>query len=63
MSTKLEKRPGKSVPRPPKPRAGLSKAVVDRGIAEGLEDIRKGRVKGPYSDGDSFLKALHDDVT
>ena len=24
------------------------KSVVDKGIAEGLEDIRKGRVHGPY---------------
>ena len=42
MSTKLSKLAKKSVRRSPKPQTGMSKAAVDHGIAEGLEDIRKG---------------------
>ena len=34
------------------------KTLVDRGIAEGLEDIRKGRVHGPYSSVDAAKKAF-----
>jgi AbrB family looped-hinge helix DNA binding protein len=34
------------------------KSVVDRGIAEGLEDIKKGRVHGPYHSVPEALKAF-----
>jgi AbrB family looped-hinge helix DNA binding protein len=34
------------------------KSVVDRAIAEGLEDIRKGRVKGPFDTVDEMLASL-----
>jgi AbrB family looped-hinge helix DNA binding protein len=34
------------------------KSVVDRAIAEGLEDIRKGRVKGPFDTVDAMLASL-----
>jgi AbrB family looped-hinge helix DNA binding protein len=34
------------------------KSVVDRGIAEGLEDIAKGRVHGPYRSAPEALKAF-----
>ena len=34
------------------------KSVVDRAIAEGLEDIRKGRVKGPFDTVDDMLASL-----
>jgi AbrB family looped-hinge helix DNA binding protein len=34
------------------------KSVVDRAIAEGLEDIRKGRVRGPFDTVDGMLLSL-----
>ena len=36
------------------------KALVDRGIAEGLEDIRKGRVHGPYRSVAEAMKAFQE---
>ena len=38
------------------------KTLVDRGIAEGLEDIRQGRVYGPFNSADEMLRSLHGDV-
>ncbi len=35
------------------------KSVVDRAIAEGLEDIRKGRVFGPFSSAKDMVEDLH----
>jgi AbrB family looped-hinge helix DNA binding protein len=34
------------------------KSVVDRALAEGLEDVRKGRVKGPFKTVDEMIKSL-----
>jgi AbrB family looped-hinge helix DNA binding protein len=34
------------------------KSVVDRAIAEGLEDVRKGRVRGPFKTVDQMLDSL-----
>jgi len=34
------------------------KSIVDRGVAEGLEDIRKGRVRGPFDTVDEMLVSL-----
>jgi AbrB family looped-hinge helix DNA binding protein len=34
------------------------KSVVDRAIAEGLEDVRKGRVRGPFSTVDEMIDSL-----
>jgi AbrB family looped-hinge helix DNA binding protein len=34
------------------------KSVVDRAIAEGLEDMRKGRVGGPFASVDEMLTSL-----
>jgi len=34
------------------------KAVIDRALAEGLEDIRKGRVSGPFDTVDELLASL-----
>jgi len=34
------------------------KSIVDRGIAEGLEDIRRGRVYGPYRSTAEAMKAF-----
>jgi AbrB family looped-hinge helix DNA binding protein len=36
------------------------KSIVDRGIAEGLEDIRKGRVHGPYPSVPEAMKAFQE---
>jgi AbrB family looped-hinge helix DNA binding protein len=34
------------------------KSLVDRHLAEGLEDIRKGRTHGPYATAKAAIKAL-----
>ena len=34
------------------------KSVVDRAIAEGLEDVRKGRVRGPFHTVDQLIDSL-----
>lgn len=34
------------------------KSVVDRAIAEGLEDVRKGRVRGPFNTVDEMIDSL-----
>ncbi|MGA7414410.1 MAG: AbrB/MazE/SpoVT family DNA-binding domain-containing protein [Bryobacteraceae bacterium] len=34
------------------------KSVVDRAIAEGLEDVRKGRVRGPFKSVDEMIDSL-----
>lgn len=35
------------------------KSLVDREIAEGLEDLRQGRTYGPYNTADEMIRALH----
>ncbi len=35
------------------------KALIDRELAEGLQDIRKGRTYGPYESGAEMVRALH----
>jgi AbrB family looped-hinge helix DNA binding protein len=34
------------------------KSVVDRAIAEGLEDVQKGRVRGPFKTVDEMIESL-----
>jgi AbrB family looped-hinge helix DNA binding protein len=34
------------------------KSLIDRHLAEGLEDIRKGRTHGPYDSANAAIKAL-----
>ena len=34
------------------------KSLVDRAIAEGLEDVRKGRVRGPFGTVDEMIDSL-----
>jgi AbrB family looped-hinge helix DNA binding protein len=34
------------------------KSVVDRAIAEGLEDVRKGSVRGPFNTVDEMIDSL-----
>ena len=34
------------------------KSLVDRHLAEGLEDVRKGRTHGPYANADAAIAAL-----
>ena len=63
MSTKLSESPNKTAQRSPeKPPDAPSETAVERGIAEGLEDIKKGRVDGPYNSAESFLRALRRDA-
>lgn len=35
------------------------KSFIDREIAEGLADLKKGRTYGPYSTADEMIAALH----
>ena len=35
------------------------KAVIPPGIAEGLADVKKGRVYGPFSSAEALLQSLH----
>ena len=35
------------------------KVVIAPGIAEGLEDIKKGRVYGPFTSAEDLLRSLH----
>lgn len=35
------------------------KTVIDCGIAEGLEDIKKGRVYGPFNSAEEMIRSLH----
>lgn len=35
------------------------KSAVDRALAEGLEDIRKGRVYGPFNTAQEMIASLH----
>jgi len=34
------------------------KSLVDRAVAEGLEDVRKGRVRGPFDTVDEMIDSL-----
>jgi AbrB family looped-hinge helix DNA binding protein len=36
------------------------KSIVDRAIAEGLDDIKKGRVHGPFASAGEMVAALKD---
>ncbi len=38
------------------------KTVVDRGIAESLEEFRKGRYHGPFDTAEKMLASLHKNV-
>ena len=38
------------------------KAVISPGIAEGLEDIKKGRVYGPFTSAEELLHSLHREI-
>ena len=40
----------------------IPKSLVDRGIAEGLEDIKRGRVHGPFSTAQEAVGFLHKEV-
>lgn len=35
------------------------KAMIEKRIAEGLEDIRRGRVYGPFSSAEELIRSLH----
>lgn len=38
------------------------KALVDRGIAQSLDDFRRGRAYGPFATHSEFLASLHAEV-
>ncbi len=37
----------------------VPKSVIDRGIAESLEDIKQGRVYGPFDTAEEAIASLH----
>ncbi len=37
----------------------MPKALVEKRLAEGLEDIRKGRVDGPFRSVPALIRSLH----
>ncbi len=37
----------------------VPKALIDRGIAESLEDYKKGRVYGPFDTAEEMIASLH----
>lgn len=37
----------------------MLKSLVDREVAEGLEDLRKGRTYGPYRSAEEMIRSLH----
>ena len=37
----------------------VPKAVIDRGIAESIEDYKQGRSYGPFESAEDMLKSLH----
>jgi hypothetical protein len=39
-----------------------TKSEVDREIAEGLEDLKKGRVYGPFKTAEEMIRFLHAEV-
>jgi bifunctional DNA-binding transcriptional regulator/antitoxin component of YhaV-PrlF toxin-antitoxin module len=54
----------------PKPAAGdisdentpAQRELIDRAIAEGLEDIKHGRLQGPFSSHKEFITSLHQEA-
>lgn len=40
------------------PKAVVNRALVEKRLAEGLDDIRKGRVHGPYSSAEELSRSL-----
>lgn len=35
------------------------KALIEKGLAEGLDDIRKGRIHGPFRSARALIRSLH----
>jgi hypothetical protein len=41
------------------PKAVVSRALLDKQLEEGLEDVRRGRVSGPYATAEELIADLH----
>jgi len=41
------------------PSLGLRSCDVEQRLAEGLEDVKKGRVYGPFSSAKALVRSLH----
>lgn len=41
------------------PKAVVDRDFVEKRLAEGLEDLKKGRVHGPYSSAKELVRSLH----
>ena len=53
------------IPKPPSAENEYMPAqrrIVDRALAKGLEDIRRGRLQGPFSSHEEFTASLHQEV-
>jgi AbrB family looped-hinge helix DNA binding protein len=41
------------------PKVAVDRAFVEQRLAEGLEDVKKGRVYGPFSSAKALVRSLH----
>jgi AbrB family looped-hinge helix DNA binding protein len=41
------------------PKAVVNRALLDKQLEEGLEDVRRGRVSGPYTTAEELIADLH----
>jgi AbrB family looped-hinge helix DNA binding protein len=41
------------------PKVAVDRAFVEQRLAEGLEDLRKGRVYGPFTSSKALVRSLH----
>jgi AbrB family looped-hinge helix DNA binding protein len=41
------------------PKAVVDRAFIEKRLAEGLEDLKKGRVYGPFSSAKEAIRSLH----
>jgi AbrB family looped-hinge helix DNA binding protein len=41
------------------PKVAVDRAFIERRLAEGLEDLKKGRIHGPFSSAKDTVRSLH----
>ena len=41
------------------PKVAVDRALIEKRLAEGLEDLKKGRVYGPFSSAKEAIRSLH----
>lgn len=50
------------LPKPPDEDTHAQREVIDRAVAQGLDDIKHGRLQGPFSSHKEFIASLHRDA-